>query len=118
MRAQHIRASGGDKIKHLLDYKAKLCLKRLADPMGELRREGKKATKHSGPPVTETAAGYGHGWSCVLNYRQLLVGSLLALMQSHVSKGNLIPKERSSTGSFNPVPTLLGPNPSTVHSYS
>lgn len=48
-----MRASGGDKITHLLDYQAKLCLKRLVDPMGELRWEGKKTTKHSGPPVTE-----------------------------------------------------------------
>lgn len=53
MRAQNKRASGGDKITHLLEYHAKLCLRRLADPVGELRGEGKETTKHSSPPVTE-----------------------------------------------------------------
>lgn len=33
-------------------------------------------------------------------------------------EGNLISKEGSPTASFNPVPTLLGPNLSTVHFYS
>lgn len=38
-------------------------------------------------------------------------------VEPHV-KGEPDPKERSPTASFNPVPTLLGPNPSMVHSYS
>lgn len=80
-RAQNKRASGGDKITHLLEYHAKLCLKRLADPVGGTtkgRKENKETQQSTGN--RETAAGFGDGCSCVLNYRQLLVGSLLALM--------------------------------------
>lgn len=76
-----MRASGGDKITHLLDFQAKLCLKRLADPMGEPTKGRKENNETQWPTGNrETAAGFGDGCSCVLNYRQLLVGSLLALM--------------------------------------
>lgn len=86
--------------------------------MGKIRRKRENTTEHGGPLVTgRLPCGFWAGWSRV-DYRQLSVGSLLALMYSHVSKGNLTSEERSPTASFNPVPTLLGPNASTVHFYS
>lgn len=84
-----------------------------------MEEEKENTTKHRGPLVTERPPrGFGMAGHLCVELQVIIGGLLLAVMQSHVSKGNLISKEGSPTASFNPVPTLLGPNPSTVHFYS
>lgn len=68
-----MRASGGDNITHLLDYHAKLCLKRLADPVGGTT-EGRKGNNKTQRPTGNRDCRWLWGWLVVCVELQAIIG--------------------------------------------
>lgn len=73
MRAQHIRASGGDKISHLFDYQAKLCLEKTGRSNGGTMK-GRKESNETQRPTGNRDCRWLWGWLVLCVELQAIVG--------------------------------------------